>query len=73
MHVVIIMAGVCATYSTWINKEIAIAKRGFARPKPIIAVKPWGNTNVSTTVSAAAGALVAWNTESIVDAIRRLG
>ena len=53
-HVVLIMAGVYSTYSKWIGIEIEIAQRGFLTPKPIIAIKPWGNTNVSSVVSAAA-------------------
>ncbi len=67
--VVVIMAGVYSTYSKWINKEIAIARR---LGKPIIAVKPYGSTNISTTVRAAANEICNWNTESVVSAIRRL-
>lgn len=72
-HVILIMAGVYSTYSKWINKEIQAAKKGFLTAKPIIAVKPWGQTNVSSVVSQNADALVGWNTESIVDAIREYG
>lgn len=68
--VVIIMAGVYSTYSEWINKEIKIAKTDFS--KPILAVKPWANKRVSTTVSNAADEVAAWNSSSIVSAIRRL-
>lgn len=69
--VVIIMAGVYSTYSEWINKEIKIAKMEFQTPKPIIAVKPWAQTNMSSVVQDAADEIVGWNTESIVAAIRR--
>ena len=72
-HVVLIMAGVYSTYSKWINIEIDIAKRGFQNPKPIVAIRPWGNTRVSSAVTAAADKLVNWNTESVVAAIRELG
>jgi len=65
------MAGVYSTYSKWINKEIQAAKKGFLSPKPIIGVKPWGQTNVSSVVAENVDALVGWNTESIVNAIRR--
>lgn len=68
--VVIIMAGVYSTYSEWINKEIRIAKTDFN--KPILAVKPWASKRVSTAVATAADEIVAWNTNSIVSAIRRL-
>ncbi len=67
--VVVILAGVYATYSKWINKEIQIAKR---LGKPILAIKPFGNTQMSTTVTQAADSIVNWNTESVVAEIRRL-
>ena len=70
-HAVLIMAGVYSSYSKWINKEIQVAKNGFSTPKPIIAVKPWAQTNVSSVVTINANAIVGWNTESIVGAIRR--
>ena len=71
-HIVLVMAGVYATYSKWINKEIRIAKESFTYAKPILAIKPWGNTNVSVGVSQNAGRLVNWNTESVVSAIREI-
>lgn len=69
-HVIIIMAGVYSTYSKWIDKEIEIAKTGFSYPKPIIAVRPFAQTNISAKVSQNANTIVAWNTESIINAIR---
>lgn len=71
-HIVLIMAGVYSTYSRWINKEIRIAKKDFSNPKPILAIKPRGNINVSSVVGDNADAQVNWSTESIVRAIRRL-
>ena len=65
------MAGVYASYSKWIDKEIQIANTAFQNPKPIIAIKPWAQTNLSTKVQNAATAIVGWNTDSIVEAIRR--
>ena len=67
--IVIIMAGVYSTYSKWINKEITMAKR---LGKPILAVKPFGAERISSVVRNAADLECAWNTESIVDAIRSL-
>lgn len=64
---VLIMAGMYSTYSKWINKEIEIAKR---MGKVIIAVKPFGAERISTVVRRAAHAECAWNTNSIVGAIR---
>jgi len=69
-HIVLIMAGVYSTYSKWIIKEIQIAIREFSSPKPLLAVMPWDNTNVSLAVALNATKIVNWNTESIVDAIR---
>ncbi|WP_071994736.1 TIR domain-containing protein [Candidatus Synechococcus spongiarum] len=51
---VIVLAGVYATYSRWINKEIDLAKGGFIKPKPVIAVRPWGNQGISQKVRNAA-------------------
>lgn len=64
---VLIMAGMYSTYSKWINKEIEIAKR---MGKVIIAIKPFGAERISTVVRQAAHAECAWNTSSIVSAIR---
>ena len=72
-HVALLMAGVYATYSKWINIEIGLAQKGFHHPKPIIAVRPRGNTVISRKVRDAADRIVHWNTESIVKAIRELG
>ena len=69
-QIVLIMAGVYSTYSRWINNEIQAAKKGFLKPKPIIGIKPWAQTNVSWVVAQNADKLVGWNTESIVSAIR---
>ena len=71
-HVVIVMAGKYSTYSTWIKKEIKIAKTEFATPKPILAVTPWGAQQISTVVSENADSIVKWNTESIVGGIREI-
>ena len=71
-HAIIILAGVYATYSKWINAEIDLARDGFQNPKPIIAVRPYENTNISATVREAADRIVSWNTVSIVNAIHDL-
>ena len=70
--VVIIMAGKYSTYSKWIKKEIKIAQKEFLYSKPIIGVKPWANTQVSSIVRDNADILVGWNTNSIVEAICHL-
>ena len=70
--VVLVLAGVYATYSKWIDIEIELAKSGFNNPKPIVAVEPWGSQKTSRLVKQSADKVVRWNTESIVSAIREL-
>ncbi len=71
--VVIILAGVYSTYSKWINKEIDIAKNGFAKVKPIIAIEPWASERTSKVVKDNADKIVKWNSNSIISAIKELG
>lgn len=71
--VVLIMAGVYASYSKWIDKEIEICNSGFSSPKKIIAIEPWASTNTSTKVKNNADKIVGWNSSSIVSAIKELG
>lgn len=71
--VVLILAGVYSSYSKWIDKEIQIAKNEFYIPKKIIAIEPWGSEKTSLKVKNNADKIVAWNTSSIVNAIRELG
>lgn len=67
---VLVLGGVYATYSRWINIEIDLAQNGFVHPKPIIAIKPWAAKELSSVVRNAANTMVGWNTNSIVSAIR---
>jgi hypothetical protein len=69
-HIILRMAGKYSTYSKWINKEIDIAKNGFSNPKPIVGIKPWASTQVSSVVKNNADIMVGWNTNSIVQAIK---
>ena len=71
-NIVIIMAGVYAAFSKWINKEIKRAESEFNFSKPILAVTPWGAQRISSVVRDSADEIVGWNSSSIVDAIRRL-
>lgn len=70
--VVLILAGVYATYSRSINMEIDLAQEGFNTSKPIIAIEPWGSEKTSVPVKRAADRIVGWNSSSIVSAIREL-
>ncbi|GAA7273343.1 hypothetical protein HpRN124_15590 [Helicobacter pylori] len=64
---VIVLAGVYATYSKWIRKEVEIAKN---LNKKIIAVEYWGSERTSQFVKENADCVVGWNSGSIKDAIR---
>ena len=64
---VIILAGVYATYSRWINIEIELAQK---YGKPIIAVQYWGAERTSTVVKNAADTIVGWNSKSVANAVR---
>lgn len=66
---VIILAGVYATYSKWINEEITMSD---AYGKSIIAVEPWGAERTSAVVKNAADKVVKWNGKSVADAIKEL-
>ena len=67
---VILLAGVYATYSKWIKKEIDIAKK---YNKPIIAVRHWGAIRISDTVKTNADEIVSWQASSIANAIKNWG
>ena len=67
-HVVLVIAGVYASYSDSIQMEIEIAQE---MNKPIIAINPWGSSTTSQIVKNAATITVGWNSASIVSAIRK--
>lgn len=67
VNCVIILGGMYALYSEWILKEIELAQ---SFHKPIVAIYPWGQTNMPKVVQDAADEKVNWQTSSIVAAIR---
>lgn len=66
---IIILAGVYATYSKWINIEIELAKD---MGKKIIAVQPWRSERTSQKVKDNADHIVGWYGISVVNAIKAL-
>lgn len=66
---VIILAGMYAAYSDWIEYEIDEATR---MGKYIIGVEPWGQEKVPTIVSNNADVMVGWNSDSVVNAIKNM-
>ena len=67
---ILILAGVYASYSKWIKKEIAIAE---SYGKKIIAIEHWGADRTSMFVKNSADKVVKWQGKSIADAIKELG
>ena len=66
--IVLGIAGMYASYSDWMKWELDTAIAGEV---PIVGVIPWGQERVSSVVSSRAKECVRWNTESIVEAIRK--
>lgn len=68
-NIVIIIAGMYAKHSDWIQYEIDEAVR---MDKKIIAIKPRGNIYLPLEVQKAANKTVAWNRNSLLEAIRTI-
>jgi hypothetical protein len=68
VQVVLILAGMYAAHSDWIQFEIEFAQ-GLA--KPMVGIRPWGADRIPQVVQESVDEMVGWNTDSIVDAIRR--
>lgn len=67
VNIVLVMAGMYASYRYWIQKEIEIAQK---YDKPIVGLIPWGQVKTPANVQDAALDMINWNTSSIVAAIR---
>ena len=65
---VIVLAGVYASRSKWIEVEIELAKE---LNKKIVGVRPRGNERISQLVQDNAYMMVNWNSDSLASAIRR--
>jgi hypothetical protein len=68
VNCVLILAGMYVAHSYWIQKEIDIAS-GYN--KPIIGIRPRGQEKVPKAVQDDAKEMVGWNTDSLVNAIRK--
>lgn len=64
---IIILAGMWATHSDWIDYEIDEAVR---MNKTIIGVRPWGQQRTPTKIQDNADIMVGWNSASIIQAVR---
>lgn len=68
-NIVIIIAGMYANHSNWIQYEIDEAVR---MNKKIIAIKPRGNVYMPLLVQNAANKIVNWNRNSLIEAIKTI-
>ena len=61
-------------HAGWMKRELKIARSGFAHPKPVLIVMPWGaKKRPQWSYGIGEGTeVVRWNTESIVAGIRSL-
>ena len=67
--VVIILAGMYANYSEWIDYEINEAIR---MHKPILGVYPRGQERTPIKITSAANVMVHWNSESFVRGFKKI-
>ena len=65
---VLIIAGMYAAHSGWIDYEIGEAQR---LGKKIIGIRPWGQERMPVKIQEAAHSLVNWNSASVVAEVRR--
>ncbi len=66
---VVVLAGMYAAHSDWIQFEIDYAK---SLNKPILGIIPWGAERTPLSVQLAANKMVSWNAASIVSGIREI-
>ena len=66
--VVVAPAGMYASHSKWIEKEIEIAKK---YNKPIVVVRPHGGEKMPKVLTENADEIVGWRGDSIRDAVKR--
>lgn len=69
-HAFVILGGMYAAHSDWIEFEVNFARR---IGRPIIGVRPHGNVVMPRIVQDNATKIVGWQAGSIVGAIRELG
>lgn len=68
VNLLIICADLYVTNPYWIEKEIDLAEKF---NKPVIVVKPYANEPTPTFLSTNAKTVVTWETNAIVDAVKK--
>ena len=67
VNVVLILSGMYAAHSRWIDFEIEFS---LEISKPMIGIRPWGQQRIPKVVSDSVDTMVGWQTNSIISAIR---
>lgn len=68
VNCVLVVSGMYYYYRDWMQYELDVAA---AKQKPIIAIKPFGNSSVPKSILDVSICNVNWSTDSIVSAIRQ--
>lgn len=68
-QIVIVISGMYSAHREWMKFEVDTALK---LNKPILAIRPWSQMLIPQDIREKSDDLVSWNTQSIVDAIRRL-
>lgn len=66
-EVFLILGGMYATRSDWIDFELGFARR---IGRPIVGIRPWAAQVMPVAITEAATVVVGWNGASVVQAIR---
>ena len=66
--VVIVISGMYAAHSEWIDYEIDEAVR---MNKIILGLKPWGSERIPKKIQDYATEMIGWQSKSLIDAIKR--
>lgn len=65
--VVLILLGMYGAYHEWMGVEAGLA---LSMNKPLIGIRPWGQSNTPAAITLACNKIVSWSTASIISAIR---
>lgn len=66
---VVVVSGMYVNHSRWLKFEMDFAKN---LGKPVLGIRRWGAQRTPESVMECADEMVNWNSQSIIDAVRRL-
>jgi hypothetical protein len=71
-HVMLALAGVEDCYGRWLAQEIDLARAGFRRRIPVLAVAPYGPVTEASLLASGADRVVPWEKTAIAGGIQEL-